>query len=114
MPYRPKRSIRNVDRRPRGKPVDQNFPVERPVGENFFLAAIDIDTTADPCWDDGFDIVGPWSVVNRTIAGFLAHNPWASRARVSIFQGEEARRQLTSGLTEEAKYQEQRKAQPNN
>jgi hypothetical protein len=114
MPNRPPKN--NPRRRiPAGaKPVDEGLPISKPAGEDFFLAAIAIDTPAEPCWDDGFDIVGPWNVISRTISRFLAYDPRASRARVSIFQGQEARRQLTSGLTEEAKYQEQRKAQPNN
>ena len=55
MPNRPKKS----KGQPRGKPVDEGLPVEQPAGENFFLANVEIDSP-DPCWNDGFDVVGSW------------------------------------------------------
>jgi hypothetical protein len=38
----------------------------RPAGEDFFLFQVQLDTPTDPCWDDGFDVVGNWKSCCRT------------------------------------------------
>jgi hypothetical protein len=87
----------------------------RPQGEDFFLFQVHFDTPADPCWDDGFDIVGTWknccAIFNVNLLAQADHN---RHVRLTVYQGEEARRQMLHDLAEERRYQQQRRTQPNN
>ena len=84
------------------------------TGEDFFLASVMIDTLSDPCWNDGFDIVGPWQTVSRILSHYLAYDERARRSHVRIYQGEDARKFFRAAVLEELRYQEQKRAQPNN
>jgi hypothetical protein len=87
----------------------------RPPGEDFFLFKISFDTPTDPCWDDGFDVIGNWKSSCRLLhAKLLAEADQDRYARIAVYQGEEARRQIMHDLAEERRYQEQRAAQQNN
>jgi hypothetical protein len=97
----------------RPEPVKEEFPIDQPQGENFFLANVIIDDPSDPCWDDGF-IVGSWHIVTRAVSMFLACDLRARQSKVRIYQGDKARERLIEGLAEEARYQQQKRAQPNN
>src|SRR5258708_24436700 len=86
----------------------------RPPGEDFFLAAVVIDTPEDPCWSDGFDIVGTWEQVDQTFSAYIAGRSDHRKISVSLYQGDVARAKLLEGLQEEPRYQTQMRAQPNN
>jgi hypothetical protein len=46
----------------------------KPPGEDFFLVAVVIDSD-DPCWNDGFDIVGSWELeLTLTGANLVSQN----------------------------------------
>jgi hypothetical protein len=85
----------------------------RPPGEDFYLAAVEIDS-ADPCWNDGFDLVGTWEQVDQTFSAYVAGGAVRRKHTVSIYQGDAARAKLLEGLKEEARYQAQMRAQPHN
>jgi hypothetical protein len=85
----------------------------RPPGEDFFLVAVMIDSD-DPCWNDGFDIVGTWEQVDQTFSAYVAGGAVRRKHTVRIYQGDAARARLVEGLKEEARYQAQMHAQPNN
>ena len=68
----------------------------------------------DPCWNDGFNIVGTWEQIDRTFSHYMAGSAIRRKHTVSIFQGDDARAKLLEGLEEEARYQAQMHAQPNN
>ena len=85
-----------------------------PPGEDFFLAAVVIDTPDQPCWNDGFNIVGTWEQVDQTFSAYMANRKDRRNVRVRIYQGDAARAKLLEGLKEEARYQQQMRAQPHN
>jgi hypothetical protein len=85
----------------------------KPEGEDFFLIAVVIDS-GDPCWNDGFDIAGTWEHVDRTFSAYVAGGAIRRKHTISIYQGDAARAKLVEGLKEEARYQAQMYAQPNN
>jgi hypothetical protein len=68
MPNRPKKTRQSPPPAFVPKNVDEGLPISQPPGEDFFLAVVKIHDSTDPCWDDGFDVVGPWDVVSRTIS----------------------------------------------
>src|SRR5262245_30925424 len=113
MPHRPKKPDQSL---PAFMPknVEEGLPISQPPEENFFLATVIIRDPSNPCWDDGFSVVGPWDVVSRAISKFLVDDPRARKSSVAIFQGEDARAAWIEGTVEEARYQEQKRAQPNN
>jgi hypothetical protein len=82
----------------------------RPPGEDFFLVAVVIDSL-DPCWNDGFDIVGTWEQVDKTFSAYVAERGIRRKHTISIYQGDAARAKLLEGLKEEARYQAQMQAQ---
>jgi len=87
----------------------------RPAGEDFFLFAVRFPGSPDPCWDDGFDVVGNWKSSCAIFRRHMVLQPDQNRmTRLEIFQGDAARAQLAYNLAEERRYQQQRKAQPNN
>jgi hypothetical protein len=86
----------------------------KPAGEDFFLVAVVIDTPDDPCWNDGFNIVGTWEQIDQTFSRYMAGGGIRRKHTVSIYQGDAARAKLLEGLKEEARYQTQMHAQPNN
>jgi hypothetical protein len=86
-----------------------SLPIKQASGEDFFLATVRIDTPEGLCWDDGFDLVGHWENVSRTIADYLDCDPQAQHSTVRIYQGEHAR-----VLIKELRYQEQKRTQSNN
>jgi hypothetical protein len=90
------------------------LPIDQPPGEDFFLANIQIDNPDDPCWDDGFSVIGDWKVISRTLSRYLAFDERARRSKVFIYQSEAAKRRFLAGLREELRYQQQKRAQPNN
>jgi hypothetical protein len=96
------------------RPIDEGLPINPPPGEDFFLATIEILSNLDPCWNEGFSIVGPWKTLSPTVSKFLAYDPRAKHSRISIFQGDQARNMLRFHLFEEARYQEQKRAQSSN
>jgi len=59
-------------------------------GEDFFLVAVVIDSD-DPCWDDGFNIVGSWEQVDKTFSAYVAAGAVRRKHTVSIYQGDAAR-----------------------
>ena len=98
----------------RSYPVAEGLPIEQPEGENFFLASVIIETPEDPCWNSGFDIVGSWQTVSRTLSHYLAYDERARRSQIRIYQGDEARKFFQTAVREELRYQQQKRAQPNN
>jgi hypothetical protein len=86
----------------------------RPPGEDFFLAPVMIDTPDDPCWNDGFNIIGTWEQVDQTLSRYMAGGGIRHKHTVSIYQGDAARAKLLKGLEEEARFQAQMHAQSNN
>ena len=92
----------------------EGLPIDQPPGEDFFLAAVVIDNPNDPCWDDGFTVIGPWQTVSATISSYLNSDPRARKSSVRIYQGDAARKIFEHHCREEARYQEQKRGQPNN
>ena len=90
------------------------MPPSRPAGEDFFLVAVVIDTPDDPCWNDGFDIIGTWEQVEQTFSAYVAGCNDDRGVSVSIYQGDAARGKVLEGLQEEARYREQMQAQSKN
>ena len=86
----------------------------KPPGENFFLVAVVIDTPDDPCWNEGFDIVGTWQQVDQTFSAYVAGGGVCRKHTINIYQGDAARTKVVEGMKEEARYQAQKRAQPNN
>jgi hypothetical protein len=86
----------------------------KPPGENFFLVAVVIDRPDDPCWNAGFDIVGTWEQVDQTFSAYVAKEGVRRKHTLSIYQGDAARAKFVEGMKEEARYQAQKRAQPNN
>ena len=105
MPNRPKKRRRY--------PVDEGLPVEQPPGEDFFLADVIIDSH-DPCWNDGFNVTGPWKTVSKAVSRFIAYGRHDRKFTVKIYQGDTAMKMLARNVAEEVRYQQQRRAQPNN
>jgi hypothetical protein len=91
-------------------PTKRSFPCQ-PPGEDFFLAEVQLDTPDDPCWDAGYMVVGSWQTIERTISACLA---FGRKGRLRIYQGEVARRRLVADLQEELRFQQQKRAIPNN
>ena len=112
MPDRPPKAKRLPRTRLSSQPVDQGIPIEQPPGEDFSWPGS--ESTPQRTLAGGGDIVGPWDVVSRTVSRFLVYHPRSRQAHVTIFQGDEARRQLAIALREEARYQALRRVQPNN
>jgi len=85
----------------------------RPEGEDFYLAAVVIESS-DPCWDDGFNIIGTWKQIDQTFSAYVAGGAVRRKHTVCIYQGDAARAKLLEGLKEEVRYQTQMHVQPNN
>jgi hypothetical protein len=85
----------------------------KPPGEDFFLVAVVIDSD-DPCWNDGFDMVGTWERVDQTFSAYVAGSGVRRKHTVSIYQGDAARAKLLEGLREEASYQAHMRAKASN
>jgi hypothetical protein len=92
----------------------KGLPIEPPPGENFILARVEFDDPAEPCWNDGFDIMGTWKVISPALSQCLTSDPRAKHSTIHVFQGDEARLALAQGIAEEARYQQQQRAKPNN
>ena len=90
-----------------------NGTLPRPTGENFFLFQVRLDTPTDVLWDDGFDVIGNWKSCCRTFnAKLLLETNRDRHVRLAVYQGDEARRQITRDLVEERRYRrEQMQAQ---
>jgi len=86
----------------------------KPEGEDFFLVAVEIDTAEDALCNDGFNIIGTWEQVDQTFSRYMTGGGIRRKHTVSIYQGDAAREKLLEGIKEEARYQAQRHAQPNN
>jgi hypothetical protein len=86
----------------------------RPPGEDFYLVAVEIDTPDDPCWNDGFNLIGTWEQIDKTFSAYVAGGAVRRKHTVHIYQGDAARAKLLEGLEEEARYQAQMHAQPSN
>jgi hypothetical protein len=106
MPTRPKKNQS-------GKTFFATALPPKPPGEDFFVVAVVIDSD-DPCWNDGFNIVGTWEQVDQTLSRYMAGGGIRRKHTVGIYQGDAAREKLLEGLKEEARYQAQMHAQPNN
>jgi hypothetical protein len=91
----------------------ESLPIEHPPGENLFLAAVVIDTP-DPCWDDGFTVIGEWEIVSATIASYINSDPRARKSTVSIYQGDAARKMFEHLFREEVRYEQHKRSQSNN
>jgi hypothetical protein len=94
--------------------TNYSFPIDPPPGEDFFLATIEIHSHSDPCWNEGLSILGPWKTLSQTLSKFLAFDPRAKHSEIFIFQGEAARKKLRFHLSEELRYQQQKRTQASN
>jgi hypothetical protein len=105
VPHRPKKRTCHID---------AGLPIDQPPGEDFFLASVVITDSTDPCWNGGYIVIGNWQTVSRGVSLFLDFDPRARESKVQIFQGENARERFLHDVQEEARYQQQKRSQPNN
>jgi hypothetical protein len=86
------------------------WPEEQPPGEDLFLLELAIDTPHDPNWDEGASAFGSWQQVENAYAAILAvAAPLRRNLTFRLFQGSEARKQFAHNLSEELRFQRQRR-----
>jgi len=95
------------------------LPVTKPEGEDFFIVAVRIENPSDPCWDDGFCLMGSWEIISRDLEKSIALTPKAlgyrrCRFALKLYQGQEAREYMSQMVKDELRYAAQKRGQPNN
>lgn len=95
---------------------EHDLPVDQPPGENFFVASIEIHSDDDPCWNSGFNLIGPtWQTFRPLLIQFMTSSHLANRhCTIRIYQGDNARTLLLSNFRQELRFQEQKRTQPQN
>jgi hypothetical protein len=105
---------------PNAQTLDRwRLPATKPEGEDFFVVAVRIHNPKDPCWDDGFSLMGSWEIINRDLDTTIALTPKMigyrkCRLQLKLYQGEEARDYMNGVVKDELRYAEQKHAQRNN
>jgi hypothetical protein len=88
------------------KPVDSD--------KDIWLFSIIRDDPERPTWLERLQVYGPYDVAASQCAAIACGLPPGSIHRIESRRGEAAHRLLADGMRSEAKYRQERKAQPNN
>jgi hypothetical protein len=78
-----------------------------------------LTTPRDPYWNEAFSLMGTWEVITQKLDGAITVVPAMLGYRkcefsVQLYQGEEARTYMDGAVKNELRYEEQKRAQPNN
>ena len=99
-----------------GPTATPGWPEDQPLGEDYFLLQMTIDTPSDPRWDEGASALGSWQQIKNAYAAMVAvATPLRRQLTFKIYQGADVgRERLAFSLGEEIRYQREKKTTPNN
>jgi hypothetical protein len=86
---------------------------DQPPGEDFFVFSLVFDDPFHPTWELRQTTMGSWNQVIFA-AKLIAAGSGQSSGKLFWYQGQKARDYLREGLQHESRYQQERKATPNN